>query len=208
MTEIVLLRHGETEWDREDRLHGHAPVPLTRAGRESVETIGQGLASTYEFDRVYAAETLAARETAALVRLAGVEPRPTIEPAWRPRDAGVHQGLAYEELALTDEPDSPRTDVDVLQPLPRSGETLTAGRHRILDRWRRLCEEAGDDERILVVTHDFPIATVLGTIAGADPVDRFGAYAPGECSVTTVRLAHDQPTVDETSVKRRRIVNG
>lgn len=205
MTEIVLLRHGETEWDRQNRLHGHAPVPLTTAGRESVETIGRRLASAYEFDRVYAAGTRPARETAALVRLAGVAPEVRVDPAWGPRDAGIFQGLAYEEL--DDDEDTPRSDVDVLASNPRGGEDLTAGRERVLDRWRRLCENA-DDETILVVTHDFPIATVLASIVGAGPVSGLSAYAPGECSTTTVRLTADEPTVDDPGFEQGRIVRG
>jgi broad specificity phosphatase PhoE len=208
MTEIVLLRHGETKWDRLNRLHGHAPVPLTAAGRESVESVSRNLTSAYDFDRVHAAKTRAARETVSLVRLAGVEPRPQIESAWRPRDAGVLQGLPYEDLAFTDRTKAPPTDVDVLPSLPRDGESLPDARDRVLTRWRRLCETAADAETVLVVTHDFPIATILGAISNADPVNGLGEYAPAQCSITAVRLTSDEPTVTDTDLEHGRIVNG
>lgn len=208
MSEIVLLRHGETEWDRQNRLQGHAPVPLTETGRESVETVGRELASAYDFERVYAARTLAARETTALVRLAGVEPRPRIEPAWRPRDAGVFQGLNYEELELTASTGPPRSDVDVLGSLPRDGEELADARDRVLTRWQHLCESISGGETVLVVTHDFPIATILASITDADPVNELGEYTPTECSVTTVCLATDEATVTDATVEHGQIVRG
>lgn len=207
MTEIVLLRHGETEWDQENRLHGHAPVPLTQTGRESVETVGHRLATTYDFDHLYAADTLAARETAALVRLAGVTPRPQLEPAWRPRDAGVFQGLAYEELELSEE-ETDTTDVDALQSLPRGGEGLTDARERVLNRLKQLCSSSGEDEQVLIVTHDFPIATILADIVNADPVNGLDQYAPGDCSVTTIRLTTQELTVRKDNVTHRQFVNG
>lgn len=198
MTEIVLLRHGETEWDRENRLHGHAPVPLTDVGRDAVETAGRRLAATHDFDRLYAADTLAARETAALVRLAGVEPSPRFESAWRPRHAGVFQGLAHEKLDDAGATDASRTDVDVLGSLPRGGEGVTEGRARVLDRWHRLCDDAGPNEELLVVTHDFPVATVLTELDGSDPVNGLGGRAPSECGVSTVLLSEVGADVERT----------
>jgi probable phosphoglycerate mutase len=208
MTEIVLLRHGETEWDRQNRLHGHAPVSLTKSGRESVEKLGRGLASTYDFDRLLAADTPAARETVALVRLTGVEPDATLESAWRPRDAGVLQGLAYDRLELDVQAKRPLTDVDVLETRPRGGEDLEIGRERVLDRWQRLCEATADDETVLVVTHDFPIATIIASIAGADPVNSMGEYAPAECSITTVQLTAEEPRISDPGIEPGRIVSG
>ncbi|ELY29417.1 fructose-2,6-bisphosphatase [Halogeometricum borinquense DSM 11551] len=207
MTDIVLLRHGQTEWDRQNRLHGHVPVPLTETGYDSVTAIGRRLASQYDFDRMYAADTMAARETAALVRLTGLGPRPQFEAAWRPRDAGVFQGLAYDELGdgMTDDLD---TDVDVLQPLPRGGEPLADGRARVLDRWERLCERSNADEQVLVVTHDFPMATILADIDDAGSVADLGRYAPGKCSMTTVRRTVAETTIGESDTQIGQFANG
>ncbi|MFC7072027.1 histidine phosphatase family protein [Halovenus rubra] len=205
MTEIVLLRHGETEWDKQNRLHGLAPVPLTMAGRDAVESIGRELASAYEFDRVYTAGTRAARETIALVRLAGVAHSGTVDPAWGPREAGIFQGLAYEELELVGERNTPRSDVDVLSSHPRGGENHNEARRRVLTKWRWLCENARD-ETVLVVTHDFPIATVRASVAETSTVGNVAAYAPGKCSKTTVSISGDEQSVSEPEIEHGELV--
>jgi len=166
-----------------------------------VETIGRRLASTYEFDRVYTARTLAARETVELVRLTGVGPQPYIEPAWQPRDAGVFQGIPHEQLEHTAGTEAPHTDVDVLRSRPCGGENLADGRKRVLDRWQKLCE-AMEEETVLVVTHDFPIAVILASITANGHTNELIKYAPGECSTTTVRLASQEPMITDPGVVR------
>jgi hypothetical protein len=47
----VLVRHGETAWNREGRVQGWAPTSLTDRGREQARTLGAHLASAYDVDR-------------------------------------------------------------------------------------------------------------------------------------------------------------
>jgi len=52
MTEstVLLVRHGETPWNRDGRVQGWAPVGLTEAGRERARELGAAIASTYDVD--------------------------------------------------------------------------------------------------------------------------------------------------------------
>ena len=97
MTTIVLLRHGETDWNADRRIQGWAPVPLNDRGRTQAASAGEHLAALAEFDRVVASDLRRTRETAALV-CEHLEPAPVFERAWRERDFGVYQGLTYETM--------------------------------------------------------------------------------------------------------------
>ena len=46
MTELILLRHGETEWNRELRVQGQVDVPLNATGHAQAQRLAQRLART------------------------------------------------------------------------------------------------------------------------------------------------------------------
>ena len=84
---LVLLRHGETDWNAQERAQGHADVPLNAVGRAQAETVAPVLAA---FARaMQTAECVAS--TSAL----------TIEPDARLReyDVGKRSGLTLAEFA-------------------------------------------------------------------------------------------------------------
>jgi broad specificity phosphatase PhoE len=68
--QVVLVRHGETEWSRTLKHTGRTDVPLTEEGEQQARRVGEALRGR-EFARVLASPLRRARETA---RLAGYEP--------------------------------------------------------------------------------------------------------------------------------------
>jgi broad specificity phosphatase PhoE len=69
--EIVLVRHGETEWSRTGRHTGRTDVPLTDQGRRDAKAIGAVLGER-QFARVLTSPLQRAAETCSLAGLAGV----------------------------------------------------------------------------------------------------------------------------------------
>ena len=76
MTTILMARHGETDWNRDQRFQGHADPPLNDVGREQARELAERLAGE-RLDAVYTSPLQRASETAAIVaaRL-GLTPEP------------------------------------------------------------------------------------------------------------------------------------
>ena len=187
MTTVIALRHGETDWNADRRVQGWAPTPLNERGREQAKSAGRHLATTDDFDRVIASDLRRTRETAELVCEAGVEPDPTLDRAWRERDFGVYQGLAYETM-FEEYPEfsAHRAGESALAETPERGESLLDLRERIVDAFERL---VGDtvDETLLVVTHGGPLYALLSHVTERNYLDFITGESQDNCAVNELR---------------------
>lgn len=98
-TTLILLRHGETEWNLSGRWQGQAAdTPLTALGREQARIVAGRLRS-YAIGAIYSSDLLRAFVTAQIIGQAlGVAPIP--EPALRESDIGAWTGLTWEEITV------------------------------------------------------------------------------------------------------------
>ena len=67
MTRIVLVRHGQTEWNRDERFRGRADVPLNATGRMQAEVTGRRVAQQWRPSAVYSSPLQRALDTAAAI---------------------------------------------------------------------------------------------------------------------------------------------
>ena len=95
MTTILLARHGESDWNRDQRWQGHADRPLTDLGRDQARALADRLAAT-ELDAVYSSDLERARETAAIVAEPHQLPLKEL-PDLREVDVGSWSGLTRAE---------------------------------------------------------------------------------------------------------------
>jgi probable phosphoglycerate mutase len=97
-TTIVLVRHGETDWNRDNRFQGHADPPLNEVGRAQARDLAPQLADE-PFGALYSSPLLRAHETAAILgdrlALATRTSRALMEV-----DVGSWSGLTRGEIEL------------------------------------------------------------------------------------------------------------
>lgn len=96
MSELILIRHGETAWNAVKRLQGHIDTPLNEDGKRQAEAVAQALAGSGAA-RVVSSDLMRARDTALpIARLLGLTLQ--IEPLLRERAFGAFEGLLYDEI--------------------------------------------------------------------------------------------------------------
>jgi 2,3-bisphosphoglycerate-dependent phosphoglycerate mutase len=102
MYKLVLLRHGESQWNLENRFTGWTNVALTKKGRKEAKTSGQLLkTNNFKFDQVYTSLLKRARDTMKICLKEMSMENINIESSWRlnERHYGALQGLNKLETA-------------------------------------------------------------------------------------------------------------
>ena len=96
MTHIVLVRHGQTEWNRIERFRGHADVPLNETGLAQAEATGNRLAQEWHPVAIYSSPRSRAVKTAEAIAKRFDLPV-QIHPGLEDIDFGDWQGLTRQE---------------------------------------------------------------------------------------------------------------
>lgn len=168
MTHFVFMRHGETDYNRQQRFQGQVDVPLNAAGREQARRLAQRLADD-PADVLVSSDLRRALETAAPLAAAwGREPQPC--PALREQAFGILEGL---EVPTVRERHPELWAQWVAHgadfALPGGGESLRQFQRRVLDGVRDLAL-AHPDGKVAVVTHG-GVLDMLWRCAQGQPLD-------------------------------------
>jgi broad specificity phosphatase PhoE len=94
MGELILIRHGETEWSRSGQHTGRTDVPLTAAGRAAAIRLGHALVGR-AIVATFSSPASRATETAQLAGL----PDPQLDPNLQEWDYGGYEGMTTQEIA-------------------------------------------------------------------------------------------------------------
>lgn len=167
---LLLVRHGETEWNQENRWQGQADVPLSEAGREQARRLAQRfLAEGRQVQAIYTSDLLRAAHTAEILGEA-LRMTPTPDISWREMHIGVWSGLTTAEVVARYATEWERLRAG--EDLPRGGgETFAQFQERIIRSVQRLVEKHSG-EHIAIITHGGAVRAFLLHCRGL-PVSQF-----------------------------------
>lgn len=193
--ELVLVRHGETEWSKSGQHTGRTDIPLTENGIEQAKRAGRYLA-----DRTFALALSSplerARETA---RLVGVDPE--LDDDLYEWDYGAYEGLTTPQIKVKRHgPWDLWTDGVPAGDTP--GENAAEVRvrvERVLNRVRPVLAE-GDDA--IVVAHGHVLRALGAAWIRLAPQD--GAVLKlGTATVSSLGYEHGRPVIDSWNIAPR-----
>ena len=152
MATLLLVRHGETDWNASGRLQGHTDRPLNDYGRRQARELADRLADD-GIVAIYASDLSRAKETAEIVGVRLGLPV-VIDADLRERNWGSWEGLTPEERDA----------------VAFEGETPRDHRDRLMRAVRRIAERH-PGQRVVVVTHGGSMRRVQAAVTGiASPV--------------------------------------
>ncbi|HET6263983.1 MAG TPA: histidine phosphatase family protein [Usitatibacter sp.] len=155
---FIVVRHGETRWNVEQRVQGHGDSPLTPLGAAQAEAIAARLARE-RFDALIASDLGRAMDTAARIGAkCGLEVIP--DPRLRERSFGEGEGLGYAEIDKRWPEVFSRTggvtDPDLVIP---GGESRRQFHERVHHAFLELAREHAG-KRVAVVAHGGVLAAL------------------------------------------------
>jgi broad specificity phosphatase PhoE len=174
---IVLVRHGETDWNRERRFQGHADTSLNEAGRAQARELAE-LLRTERLSAVYTSPLRRASETARIVAARLGLRASELDPL-REIDVGDWQGLTVDDVR-TRFPEQAEVAWHAGWP---NGETYEELAARVVPALLELGRRH-PGERVLGITHAGPIRAALSAATGLSHEEARARIGPlANCAV-------------------------
>ncbi|MBN2047781.1 MAG: histidine phosphatase family protein [Anaerolineaceae bacterium] len=175
MTELWLVRHGQTDWNIVERYQGQRDVPLNEHGLAQARALAVELKDA-TFSAIYASDLQRASKTAQIVaEQLGMSVRQ--DPRLREIKQGEWEGKYYSEVHGT----FLEKGVDLCPPGGESVQSLAA---RVAEAADAIAEAQGDGP-VLVVMHGLALATLL-CAAQNRPLSNAFSLIPGNTRVQVV----------------------
>lgn len=194
---LLLIRHGETDWNAGGRFQGQLDIELNEEGRRQAQALAARLAPE-PLDVVYTSDLARARDTAQHIidrqRASGeqnaLDLRP--DPRLRELNLGDWQGLTYAQIEAQDPERLAAWDADRVNYRLPGGESLrqVADRVRaVLDDVRQGngADDGPENQTIALVTHGLTLRILLCLLL-SHPLSGYWQFSAYNTSVTEVLL--------------------
>jgi probable phosphoglycerate mutase len=195
VAQLILLRHGETEWSAAGRHTGRTDIPLTARGESAAAELAPALAR-FRIRAAFTSPAKRAVRTAELAGLADAKPDPDL---WE-WDYGGYEGRTTAEIRQERPGWYLWRDGVIPGDAEHPGESIEQAGARadaVLARVRPLLAEDGGD--VVLVAHGHILRVLTARWLGLEPAaGRFFRLDTG--TISTLGTEHDQPVITSWNV--------
>jgi len=168
---LVIVRHGESEWNRIGRYQGQFDAPLSEMGVKQAEALAERL-STESFNAIYASPLQRARLTAEHVAKFHPDTPMIIDPAIIEIDHGEWAGLMVDEV------------------IAKYGNGLREWRLTPTRDFKEMLQKKHVDQTVLVSTHDV-VVKILAADALGMHMDGINRIWVTNASISVIEYGND-----------------
>lgn len=165
MTQLILIRHGQTQWNREGRWQGQADPPLNAFGRAQAQHTALELRSA-RLNHLSSSDLRRAMETAEIIG-AELDISVLSDARLREINLGRWQGMLSTDIEAQYPEEFARWHKSPLIAQPPDGEDLHTLADRVLEAISEIARRH-PGKRIGIVAHEMPIAVVLAHVQNVD----------------------------------------
>jgi broad specificity phosphatase PhoE len=192
MGELILLRHGETEWSRAGKHTGRTDVPLTRKGVADAEALAPMVTRRVAGDRLVAVFASPAQRAQRTAALAGLTVTKTDPDLWE-WDYGGYEGITTAEIQRKRPGWSLWRDGVIPGDAEHPGETIEEVGARV-DRVLKRAAPLLKDGDVALVAHGHVLRVLTARWLGLPPAGgRHFRLDTG--TVSTLGTEHDEPVI-------------
>lgn len=177
MTRLLLIRHGETDWNVAGRWQGQTDVPLNARGRAQAAALVSRLAGT-PLAAIYSSDLSRARETAEiLARNVGLSVQ--VDPRLREIDLGEWEGLLATDIQARYADLLAQRWIDPFSVFPPGGETAASALARARAALKDIVQRHAPGP-VALISHGFLLA-LLRLHSTGQSVSQLWTLIPPNC---------------------------
>lgn len=167
----MLIRHGETEWNRLHRFQGRSDVPLNEKGKEQARALAIALKNEV-ITAIHASPLKRAIETA--LQIGRFHPSTPLieEPGLMEMDLGEFEGMEAQQWATRHQEFRKTWENNPASLNMPGGESLEEVQHRAVETLKRISDSSPADSTLLLCSHNFVIVSLL-CFASKTSLDQF-----------------------------------
>jgi probable phosphoglycerate mutase len=182
--QIVLVRHGATDWNLQGRCQGATDRELSEVGLRQAEQIAS-LLSSESVQAIYSSGLRRARHTAELISRPHNLPV-LIEENIRELDHGELEGLTFNEIKQDYSEFLARWQSEPAEIQVPGGEKLIDVAERAWEGVTRIAERHAAARSIVVVSHNFPILGIVCRLTGTH-LNNYRSFHLDPCGITRLQ---------------------